>query len=104
MTRSLTACVLLIFLIGCSGMAQKGALGRAYSNYKKGDYEDVLALTSQAENFKEPSHELKAEILFLRALALEKLERVEEAQGIFKFLSINFKDTEYGFRAKEKLK
>ena len=104
MIRNLIICVSLIFFIGCTGMAQKGALGRAYSNYKKGDYEDVLALTSQAENFKEPSHQLKAEILFLRALALEKLGRDKEAQGIFKFLAANFSDTEHGFRAKEKIK
>ena len=44
------------------------------------------------------------EILFLRALALEKLGRDEEAQGTFKFLSTNFNDTEHGFRAKEKIK
>lgn len=104
MIRKLIICVLLFFFIGCAGMAQKGAMGRAYSNYKKGDYEDVLALTSQAQNYKEPSHELRAEILFLRALALEKLGRDQEAQGILKFLSTNFNDTEYGFRAKEKIK
>ena len=104
MIRNLTIFVFLIFFVGCAGMAQKGALGRAYSNYKKGDYEDVLALTSQAEQYKEPSHELKAEILFLRALALEKLGRDEEAQGTFKFVSTKFSDTEYGFRAKEKIR
>ena len=45
-----------------------------------------------------------AEILFLRALALEKLGRDQEAQGVFKFIANNFMDTEYGYRAKEKVK
>ena len=42
--------------------------------------EDVLALTSQAENYREPSHELKAGLLFLRALALEKLQEIRKFQ------------------------
>jgi len=105
MKRSvITIAVLGFLLCGCMSMAQRGALGRAYSNYQKGDYEDVLELTSQAENYKEPTHRMKAEILFLKALALEKLERHEEAQGIFKYLSDKFNDTEYGYRAKEKIK
>ena len=97
-------CILTIFCVSCGGMAQNGAMLRAYKNYEKGDYEDVLALTSQAQSFKEPSHELRAEILFLRALAFEKLGRDQEAQGIFKFIADNFMDTEYGYRAKEKVK
>lgn len=96
--------VLIVFIIGCASTAQKGALGLAYKNYKKGDYEDVLKWTSQAENTKEPSREMKAEILFLKALALEKLERHDESQGTFKYLSEKFNDTEYGYRAKEKIK
>jgi len=96
--------VLFINLCGCSTMAQRGALSRAYSNYEDGDYEDVLAFTSQAEKYQEPSHEMKAEIIYLKGLALEKLERNGEAQGIFKYLSEKFSDTQYGFMAKEKIK
>jgi TolA-binding protein len=105
MKRSFIMIAVLGFLLcGCMAMAQRGALNRAYSNYQKGDYEDVLELTSQAESYKEPTREMKAEILFLKALSLEKLERYEEAQGTFKYLSDKFNDTEYGYRAKEKIK
>jgi hypothetical protein len=93
----------MMFCVSCAGMAQKGAMGLAYRNYEHGNYEDVLELTSQAQHYKEPSHELMAEVLFLRALALEKLEREQEAQGMFKFIANNFNDTEYGYRAKEKI-
>ncbi len=96
--------VMLAFISGCSASAQKGAIGFAYSNYQKGDYEDVLTITERAQSYKEPSHEVKAEILFLRALALEKLERHNEAQEIFKLLADKFNDTEYGYRAIEILK
>ena len=104
MKRILIICALMIFCVACGGMAQNGAMMRAYNNYKKGDYEDVLKLTSQAQSYKQPSHVKMAEILFLRALALEKLGRDQEAQGVFKFIANNFMDTEYGYRAKEKVK
>ena len=104
MKRILIICALMIFCVACGGMAQNGAMMRAYNNYKKGDYEDVLKLTSQAQSYKQPSHVKMAEILFLRALALEKLGRDQEARGVFKFIANNFMDTEYGYRAKEKVK
>lgn len=96
---------LLVTLIsGCAGIAQKGALNSAYSNFEDGDYEDVIQLTSQADNFKEPTHEMKAEIIYLRALALEKLGREDEATGLFTYLSEDYKDTQYGYMAIEKLR
>ena len=96
--------LLMVALIsGCAGLAQKGALNNAYSNYEDGEYEDVIQLTSQAENFHEPTHEMKAEIIYLRALALEKMGRTDEATGLFNYLSQEFKDTQYGYMAIEKL-
>lgn len=99
--------ILLLFvsvaLIAGRASAQKGALSRAYGNYKKGDYEDVIALTSRAENYGGPSRSMRAEILFLMAMALEKLGRHSEAQGVLKFISDKFGDTAYGYRAGAKV-
>ncbi|WP_419175379.1 hypothetical protein [Desulfosediminicola sp.] len=92
-----------ITISGCTGMAQKGALSRAYSNFEDGDYEDVVELTNRAENYQEPTHQMKSEIIYLKALALEKLGRDSEAHGLFKYLSQEFNDTQYGFMAKEKI-
>lgn len=85
-------------------MAQRGALSNAYRSYENGNYEEVLAITSRAENYKEPSKEMRAEIIFLKALALEKLEKQEEALGLFKYLAEQFADTQYGYQAMEKIK
>ena len=104
MIKILAAFALMIVCMSCGGLAQDGAMIRAYKNFEKGDYEDVLTLTGQAQSYKEPSRELKAEILFLRGLAFEKLGRNQEAEGVFKFIAANFMDTEYGYKAEEKIK
>ncbi len=104
MCRKLMMCVFLLFFVGCSGAAQRGALSRAYHSYNDGDYEDVLRLTSQAQSYKKPTYYLNAQILFLKAMALEKLERDKEALGVFKFLADHYSDTKYGEKAKEKIK
>ncbi len=97
-------CILAFGLFGCASAAQKGALSRAYSNYESGDYEDVLELTARAESYQEPSPEMKAEILFLKAMALEKLGKNKEAIGLFRYLAENHGSTQYGFMAKERIK
>jgi outer membrane protein assembly factor BamD (BamD/ComL family) len=102
-SRVIFLLLISITISGCAGMAQQGALSRAYSNFQDGDYEDVIELTSNAERYQEPTHQMKAEIIYLKALALEKLGREKEAQGLFKYLSQEFIDTQYGFMAKEKL-
>jgi len=105
MKKNIIFFMLAILISGCSStLAQRGALSKAYSSYDDGNYEDVLALTSRAENYEEPSREMKAEIVFLKALALEKLEKQDEALGLYKYLSEQFGDTQYGYKAKEKIK
>jgi len=85
-------------------MAQKGALDRAYANFNHGDYQDVLVHATRAESYKTHDPELRAEILFLKALALEKLNRGEESQGIFRYLVKQLPGTAYGHQAMERLK
>ncbi len=95
--------LLISTLLGYAGMAQKGALIRAYNNFEDGDDENVLNLTSHAENFQKPSREMKAELIYLRSLALEKLDRNDEAQGLFKYRSKEYNDTQYCDMAQEEL-
>ncbi len=78
-------------------------LNKAYESYEIAEYGNVILLTSQAENYEKPSHNMKAEIIFLKALALEKLGRNDEAHGIYRYLSAEFNNTEYGYKADEKL-
>ncbi len=84
-------------------MAQKGALNKAYSSYNDQEYAKVLQFTSQAESHRTPTPELQAEILFLKALALERMERPYEVRGLLQHLAKNYPDTPYGSMAKVKL-
>ena len=95
---------LFIFFAACSPLAPKGLSSLVHSNYKRGDYEGVIRLTSDALDSKKLPSEIKAEILFLRALALEKLDRFGEAQAVFEVILVNFNGTTYGYKAKKKLK
>jgi hypothetical protein len=96
--------VFCLLMFGCSQSMIRGGIANAYSNYDGGDYEDALFWISQVENREGVSHVTKGEMLFLKALTLEKLNRAEESQGIYKYLVEAFSDTEYGYKAKEKLK
>ncbi|QHI69923.1 tetratricopeptide repeat protein [Tichowtungia aerotolerans] len=104
MMKYISAAIIALLLCGCASMAQKGALVRAYKNYEKRDYEDVISLVAMSESYKTPTPELKSELAYLKAIALEKLGRKDEAQGIFLYLTEQFPDSEYAYRAKEKLK
>jgi len=95
-----------LFVLGCA-TSETGTVNRylnkAYKSYESGEYGSVILLTSQAENYEKPTHNMKAEIIFLKALALEKMGRIDEAQGIYRYLSSEFNNTEYGYKADEKL-
>ena len=93
----------LVSLAGCA-TAQKGAMSRAYSGIKKGEYEFALKRLSDAENYVEPTPQLMAEITYLRAVCYEGLERYGDAIGALKFLIDKYPDTSYAYQAKEKLK
>ena len=95
--------LIVVFLNGCAGMAQIGSIRNAYDKFHAGEFEEVIQLTSQAEYFQDPTHEMKAEIVYLRALTFEKMGRNEEAAGLFTYLSEDFHDTQYGYMATQKL-
>lgn len=103
MNKALLVTMLVSLTVGCASTAQKGALGLAYKNYQEGDFEEAVLWSSRAMGPNELPHARKAEVLFLKALSLEKLGRQYEAEAVFRFLSDGFPETEYGYRAKEKL-
>jgi len=111
MNRLLTIMILTVFILtGCASTSSTSSTGtvntyldQAYEAYENADYGSVILLTSKAENYEKPSHNMKAEIIFLKALSLDKLGRTDEAQGIYRYLSAEFGNTEYGYKADEKL-
>ena len=86
------------------GMVQDGAMIRAYKSFEKGECNKVLARLSEAERYKEPTPELRAEISFLRARCLETQQEISDAKGIYKYIISTFPQSQYAFSAKERLK
>jgi outer membrane protein assembly factor BamD (BamD/ComL family) len=93
---------ILAALAGCA-TAQRGAMSRARSGIENKDYEFALKRLSEAETLAETTPDLEAEIVYLRAICYEGLERHDDAIGALKYLVDKFPDTSYAYQAKEKL-
>jgi len=86
-------------------VAKKNTFGRGYPrHYKEGEYKFALEMLSSAEQHKESTPDLKAEIVYLRATCYEGLERYDEAIGAFRYLVDKLPNTSYAYQAKEKLR
>lgn len=90
-------------IMGCSSMAQKGAISLAYSNYNARDYRDTLKYISQAENELQPSVELKAELTYLKAQTYEKMGDYNRAKSLYQYLKNEHKSSQYGYLASQRL-
>lgn len=96
--------VLLVSLIfGCASQVQRGAIRLAYSNFNDRDYEDTLKYISQAENVQHTTPELKAELTYLKAQTYEKMGEYEKAESLYKYLSEQHKESQYGYLAAKRL-
>jgi len=95
--------IISLLLQSCYGLAQKGAMIKAYKAFEKDECSVVMKKLSQAESYKDPSAALKAEISYLRAQCLEKQSKFREAIGIYNYIISTFPQSEYAFRAKERI-
>ncbi|WP_417448509.1 tetratricopeptide repeat protein [Idiomarina abyssalis] len=94
---------LLLVISGCASQVQKGSIQLAYSNYEDRDYQDTLKYISQAENVRDTSQELKAELTFLKAQTYEKMGDYEKAQSLYLYLKEQHKESQYGYLASKRL-
>ena len=95
--------VILVVISGCASQVQKGAIQLAYSNYEDRDYEDTLKYISQAENVRDTSAELKAELVYLKAQTYEKMGDYEKANSLYTYLKEQHKESQYGYLAAKRL-
>jgi outer membrane protein assembly factor BamD (BamD/ComL family) len=96
--------ILTIFIVGCSSMAQKGAIQIAYSNFEDRDYMDTLQYISRAENHQATNPELKAELTYLKAQTYEKMGQYDKAKTLYEYLSEQHNKSQYGYLATKRLK
>lgn len=96
--------VLIIFLTACAGMIQSASISEAYKKYEAQEYDRTLELITQAENFKETTPEMRAELTYLKAQTHENLGQQKIATTLYEYLVEEHQDSQYGYLASEKLK
>lgn len=94
----------VVLVTGCTSFAQTASIEKAYEQYETQDYEDTLELIIRAENVKETTSEMKAELTYLKAQTYEKLGQPEKAATLYEYLKDQHADSQYGYLAIKKLK
>lgn len=97
-----TICLVLLFA-GCANTIQTASITEAYKEYEAQDYDAVLELISRAENVKETTPEMKAELTWLKAQSHEKSGRREYARTLYEYLRDQHSDSQYGYLASKRL-
>lgn len=96
--------LVLIFLItACASTIQSVSISEAYKKYESQKFEQTLELIIRAENFKETTPEMKAELTYLKAQTHEALGQQEIANTLYEYLVEEHTDSQYGYLASNKL-
>jgi hypothetical protein len=101
--KKILVLVLTLFVTACASTIQSVSISEAYKKYELQQYEKVLELIIRAENAKETSPEMKAELIYLKAQAYESLEQQRIANALYEYLVIRHKDSQYSYLASKKL-
>lgn len=96
--------IILTFSIlsGCATAASKGSILRAESNLNKGDYQDVISIAESSMRAYRSTYTdaQKAEMLFLKAQAYQKLDDLDGFLVTLTYIIEEFPETEHAHRAK----
>ena len=95
--------VFVIFLTACAGTIQSASISEAYKKFAAQEFEQTLVLISRAENFKETTPEMKAELSYLKAQTYESLEQQKLANTLYEYLAEEHRESQYGYLASKKL-
>ena len=94
---------LTLFVTACASTIQSASISEAYKKYELQEFERTLELITRAENAKETSPEMKAELTYLKAQAYESLGQQKIANTLYEYLVAQHKDSQYGHLASKKL-
>lgn len=95
---------LALSLGACASLIQSASVTDAYKNYELQKFERTLELITRAENAKETTPEMKAELTYLRAQTHEGLGQQKIAKTLYEYLVDEHKKSQYGYLASQKLK
>lgn len=101
--QKLLLLALTLSVVSCANIMQSASLSEAYKKYELQEFERTLELITRAENAKETTPEIKAELTYLKAKANESLGQQEIANTLYEYLVAEHKDSQYGYLASKKL-
>lgn len=93
----------LFLLTACTGLIQSTSISEAYKKFEAQDFKQTLELISRAENFKETTPEMKAELTYLKANSYESLGQKTIANALYEYLVKEHKGSQYSYLARKKL-
>ncbi len=94
---------LVLLVTSCAGTIQSTSVTEAYKKYELREFDRALVLINRAENIKETSPEMKAELTYLKAQTYESLGQQKTAITLYEYLAEKHKDSQYGYLAIKKL-
>ena len=94
---------LTLFVTACASMIQSASISEAYKKYELQEFELTLELITRAENAKETTPEMKAELTYFKAQTHESLGQQKIANTLYEYLAEEHKDSQYGYLASKKL-
>jgi len=95
--------VLTLFATACANTIQSASISQAYKKYERQEFEGTLELITRAENAKDTTPEMKAELTYLKAQTHESLGQQKIANTLYEYLAKEHKNSQYGYLASEKL-
>ena len=101
--KKILVLVLTLFITACASTIQSASISEAYKKYELQQFEKVLELIIRAENARETSPEMKAELTYLKAQTYESLGQQKIANVLYEYLVAQHKDSQYHYLASKKL-
>ena len=96
--------VAVAFLVtACASTIQSASVSEAYKTFERQDYSRTLELITRAENVKDTSAEMKAELSYLKAQTYENLGEHETANALFEYLVEEHANSQYAYLATDRL-
>ncbi|MFT5395078.1 MAG: hypothetical protein ACI85N_000259 [Gammaproteobacteria bacterium] len=93
----------IIFVTACASTIQSASISEAYKKYEAQEFNRTLELITRAENAKETTPEMKAEITYLKAQTHESLGQQKIANTLYEYLAEEHKNSQFGYLASKKL-
>lgn len=102
MSRVIVA-ILLLGLLSCTGLSQRGNADRANGRLAKQDYQGALSIAEFTISQGDAAPEAKVRAYMIKGLSLEGLGRKGEAMGVYEFIIATYPKSVEAFQAKGRL-